>query len=545
MRFGKSMALVTSVQRALHKGTLTLFLLVFFGCATTAPQPALMKSVNTAQPGDALGEDQSRRKELSDASIVALLELLKQKNVISADEAARIIERSAMQAAKEPVITSRTESRERIEPVTTSEPTAPGKVPSEQVAQQVRAKAPGDMQIEEKIAAAVPDWVNRIRFGGDVRLRYENDRYDDNNADFAKPSDPTQLMNTKIDQDKFKYRVRFGAEAQVSEQLTAFVRVSTGNTTNPVSTNNILGDYMNKDNVVFDRAYLKWQPADFLSVYGGRMPNPWFTPSWLVWDDDLNFEGVAITMKLPVTGSWSTFFNAGAFPLDDYEFSSHDKWLAGGQIGLERKDRQGISAKIGAAYYYFSNITGIRNNPLHPGATDWTAPLYQQKGNTLFNISADPAVIKTALASGFEELNVGGTLDIGFWDPYHVVLAGDYVKNFGFDKSSVARRTGNPDPEEDTTGYNIGLSVGHPEKETFGQWKASLTYRSVGADAVIDAFTDSDFHLGGTNAEGWILGADFTLRKNIWLALKWITADEISGPPLAIDVLFVDINARF
>jgi hypothetical protein len=119
------------------------------------------------------------------------------------------------------------------------------------------------------------------------------------------------------------------------------------------------------------------------------------------------------------------------------------------------------------------------------------------------------------------------------------------VKNVGFDKSDVARRTGISDPEEDTTGYNIGLSVGYPEKEKFGQWKASLTYKSIGADAVVDAFTDSDFHLGGTNAEGWILATDFTLRKNIWLTLKWLTADEISGPPLAIDVFFVDLNARF
>jgi hypothetical protein len=61
----------------------------------------------------------------------------------------------------------------------------------------------------------------------------------------------------------------------------------------------------------------------------------------------------------------------------------------------------------------------------------------------------------------------------------------------------------------------------------------------------MDAFTDSDFHLGGTNAKGWYLGTDFALRKNVWLALRWITANEISGPPLAIDVLFFDLNARF
>lgn len=62
---------------------------------------------------------------------------------------------------------------------------------------------------------------------------------------------------------------------------------------------------------------------------------------------------------------------------------------------------------------------------------------------------------------------------------------------------------------------------------------------------MIDAFTDPDFHLGGTNAKGWILGGDFGISRNFWLSLKWTTSNEISGPPLGIDSLFVDVNSRF
>ncbi len=32
-----------------------------------------------------------------------------------------------------------------------------------------------------ELAAAAPEWTKRVRFGGDVRLRYENDRFDDKN----------------------------------------------------------------------------------------------------------------------------------------------------------------------------------------------------------------------------------------------------------------------------------------------------------------------------------------------------------------------------
>lgn len=414
-----------------------------------------------------------------------------------------------------------------------------------EVEQKVEEKV--ERKVEQKVeqTAALPDWIKRIRFGGDIRLRYENDRFDKNNADFAQPSNPTQLMNTKIDADRFKYRVRIGAAIDVNDQVEAVVRLSTGNSSNPVSTNTIIGDYMNKDNVLFDLAYLKWQPTDFLTISGGRMPNPWFTPTWLVWDDDLNFEGLALTVKKPVTESLSSFLTIGAFPLQQDDFTQHGKWLTAGQLGIERQSPKGFAAKIGAAYYNFSNITGILNDPLHPGETDWTAPLFQQKGNTLFNISSDPSVFKTALASEFKEINLSGTLDIGLWDPFHIVFVGDYVKNIGFDKSDVAQRTGISNPTEDTTGYQIGMTLGHPTIKEGGQWKAYFQYVYKGADSVVDAFTFSDFHLGGTNAKGWILGGDVALRKNVWLSVEWLTANEISGPPLAIDVLFVDFNARF
>jgi len=76
---------------------------------------------------------------------------------------------------------------------------------------------------------------------------------------------------------------------------------------------------------------------------------------------------------------------------------------------------------------------------------------------------------------------------------------------------------------------------------------------------VLDSFTDSDFHAGGTDAEGWLLGGYYGLSSNLWLRVRWLSADEIDGAPagfvqdgepvtfepLAIDVLQVDLNAKF
>lgn len=432
--------------------------------------------------------------------------------------------------------------KEQVEKITAAVAGEVKKDLQDQIRIQVREEVPREMKKIETASAEL-EWVKRIRFGGDIRLRYQNDRFDRNNADLVKPDSPTQLMNTKIDQNRFRYRVRVGVAVVVNDRMEAVIRLGTGNDSNPISTNSTMGDYMNRDTVYFDLAYLKWQPWKFLTVYGGRMPNPWYS-SDLVWSNSLNFEGIALNINKSITETLSPFLTVGAFPLQQNDFSQEGKWLFGGQLGLAMKRPKGISAKIGTAYYNFKNITGVANDPLNPGLTDWTAPLYQQKGNTLFDIGTG-GVIKTALASEFKLLNITGNLDIGFWDPVHIVFLGDYVRNLGYDRFDVAKRTGNANPEEQTDGYQIGMSVGYPTIQAFGQWKVYIYYKYLEADAVVDAFTDSDFHLGGTNAKGWIFGVDFGLSKNFWMAAKWLTANEIIGPQLAIDVLQVDLNAKF
>ena len=126
-----------------------------------------------------------------------------------------------------------------------------------------------------------------------------------------------------------------------------------------------------------------------------------------------------------------------------------------------------------------------------------------------------------------------------------IVLEGQYVKNFGFDKERVALVTGIEDPVENTDGYMVGATIGYPDITGLGEWNIGLKYKHLGADAVLDAFTDSDFHLGGTNAKGWILKGEFGLYRNVWLTARWLSSDEIEGPQFGVDTLQVDINAKF
>lgn len=126
----------------------------------------------------------------------------------------------------------------------------------------------------------------------------------------------------------------------------------------------------------------------------------------------------------------------------------------------------------------------------------------------------------------------------------YISFIADYVKNIGFDSDEVSSLFGEP-VAENTTGYLLGTSVGHQKMEKLWDWQVSLAYKYLEADAVLDAFTDSDFQLGGTNGKGWILGGQLGLAKNLWLRARWLSSDEITGETTAIDTLQVDLNSRF
>ena len=76
-------------------------------------------------------------------------------------------------------------------------------------------------------------------------------------------------------------------------------------------------------------------------------------------------------------------------------------------------------------------------------------------------------------------------------------------------------------------GYQVQLTVGYPEIHRRWQWRTSFGYRHLDSDATPDAFNDSDFHLGGTNAKGYIFAASLGVAHNVDLTAKWLSAKGI------------------
>jgi hypothetical protein len=405
----------------------------------------------------------------------------------------------------------------------------------------------------------LPSWLDRISFYGDMRLRFEDNIFSDSNApalihniNLDRQSD---IKNTTEDRDRLRLRARLGADIKVNDWLAGGLRITTGQLTSPVSPNQTEEITDGKYTVGLDRAFLKANPTSWLSVQGGRFANPFFSTD-VLFDSDLAFDGAAATFSPKFNDAWSSFTTVGAFPIDEIESTDQnkakDKWIYSLQTGIKWQSANKSSIRLAAAYHDYKNVEGQSNTISNTTAFDATVPAFRQKGNSTFDINhLLSSAEKFGLASKFEQINLTGQVDLLTFDPVHVTITGDYVKNIGFDADEIFKRTGTQFKEENEA-YQMRLDVGSNSfngpswmEVKPNDWQVSLGYKRIEADAVLDGFTDSDFHLGGTDAKGWLLSGNYAIDKNAWLSARYYSSEAISGLPLSIDVFLLDFNAKF
>jgi hypothetical protein len=431
-----------------------------------------------------------------------------------------------------------------------------------QVTSQVVAEATSN----DALARALPDWVRRMRWSGDLRVRGQSDTFAEDNYpgyyDVLTVNDrggidragAAALINTSEDRQRLRLRARLGFDVELGWGWSAAARLATGTLRDAVSTNQTLGNAGARYTVGFDQAYLRWQGQSrvgrqSLMLTGGRMGNPWVSTD-LVFDQDLMFEGLSANYRYSFARdelfarNW--FFTAGAFPLQEVELSDKDKWLFAGQTGLDWKTVGGNRLRLAAAYYDYRNISGVRNAP-DSNLLDYTAPLFLQRGNTLFDIrnnTTDDTVNLFALAGKYQIVDITAGFDLRIGSTHRLSFSGDVVENIGYDRADVLARSG-IDADEKTRGYQAEIAFGSARFNEQGAWRASVGYRYLEADAVLDAFTDSDFRLGGTDVKGFIVGVDYAFSPRVFTRLRYLSGNEIDGFPLGIDVLQLDMNASF
>jgi len=347
---------------------------------------------------------------------------------------------------------------------------------------------------------SAPEWTQRIKLFGDMRMRQESLMYPSGNDNVtgafpnfnalntAAPFDfgntagtiPPQL-NVDQNRDRTRLRMRLGFDIDLEDGFTAGIRMATGGNNSPVSTNQTLGSTngntqgggFSKYDLWLDRAFIRYEatllPMANLMVEIGRFQNPFMTSSQIMWDEDVNLDGGAIQITSPWTPSFTTFLTAGAFPVfnsslnvgenNTAKTASYNKYLVAAQFGVQFKITDKIEAKTSIAYYDWENIEGRLSSPFVPasatdaGDTDDSRPLFAQKGNTyrpIRNITptagAAPGGNQNGtinqfqyfgLATKFRQIAWSGRLDFNNWELTQVSLVGDYIKNVGLDKTAM------------------------------------------------------------------------------------------------------------
>ena len=305
-------------------------------------------------------------------------------------------------------------------------------------------------------APAKASWTDSIKLKGDFRYRHEAFDVDD-----------------RRDRHRQRMRARVLVTGQVSDTITSGFGLATGDHS-PVSTNQSFDDGFSSKNVVIDLAYINWQsPIDGLAIRAGKFKNPLHRAggNGLIWDGDLNPEGVGLTFE-----RGAIFANALASWVDESS-SDDDSFLVGGQFGVQQNISDNGKITAGLGYYNYLDSEG------EPAFFDGSA-----QGNQL---NADGEYISGfELVEGFVEYKTK-------INQTELTLFADYVQNL--------------DADDFDQGYAVGAKVKN------GKWQARYTYQELEADAVLGTFTDSDFIGGGTDGEGHIISADYALSKRVGL----------------------------
>ena len=367
-----------------------------------------------------------------------------------------------------------------------------------------KAREADTKDVVKKMAGG--SWLDKVKWSGDFRLRHES-----------------QLREPAQDRHRERFRLRFGFTAKPVDPLEIGVRLATGASGDPVSTNQSFTNTFDKKAIFVDRAYGKYTPWSWLNLTGGKMDIPFEILSEnVVWDHDVTPEGVAFQWKspTPIPGlkEWlpvRPFANVGAFQISELNGDAGDPALFGFQGGSEVDLPWGLTWKPSVAYYDFTAI----------------------KGTNVSNVTNSP--------SGNTTVTEGSARKFRF--DYNLVSLTSRLgipEILGQPVELVNDWTRNPSASDDDGAWMAGIEVGKVT-EKLGSWRAAYYYKRLEPDATFGAIADSDFGAGGTNHKGHILGLQMGLNKYASMGLKYFRTDEVEGSQNKVDTLQVDLQMKF
>jgi long-subunit fatty acid transport protein len=306
---------------------------------------------------------------------------------------------------------------------------------------------------EQKVA-----WAAKTQFKGDVRVRQETIKIDG--------------QNNSQDKDRQRIRARLGAYTDINPQVSTGIRIATGGSNDARSTNQDLDGYFVKKDLWLDMGYIDYHPTALpnLHLIGGKMAQPWVSMGDIIWDSDINPEGLAATYSYPISKNFDIFGSIGNYTLKDNidgdgtQFKN-DLRLNAGQLGTHFQPIDALKFTVGGSVYQYQNDKDSAALSVNGNNTD-----------------------RFRLLEGFAQMDVNGlAVPLSFY--------GQYVNN-------------NATDSEQDTGWLTGVKT-----KVFG-FALDYNYRDVQRNAVVGAFTDSDFANGTTGSRGHKLGVSYDIDKN-------------------------------
>jgi hypothetical protein len=161
---------------------------------------------------------------------------------------------------------------------------------SDQEAEDIRADETKDYSKTSASKLAIGDYVKKLQFYGDGRLRFDA------------LSQHYNYQNGLGINDRERYRLRFGLIYNYSDNLSAGFELRSG-TADDTANQSFGGSYTDAS-INVSKIYIQWKPADFATLIAGKFTNPIYTTTDEVWANDLTPEGGAETLSytFPIGG---------------------------------------------------------------------------------------------------------------------------------------------------------------------------------------------------------------------------------------------------
>jgi len=287
--------------------------------------------------------------------------------------------------------------------------------------------------------------------------------------------------------NRHRIRARVNMTANVQDNLSLGFQLGSGSD-DPISTNQTLTGGFTSKQVNIDLAYFTWKPATVsgLSLSGGKVKNPFRIPAKteLLWDNDLNPEGLAL--RYSRSGGAVPFFVTASYFWVEERKTEADAVLLGTQAGV---DLTTAAAKIIAGAGYFDYQNTRRFAPFYDSGDSFGNSvdengMYRYDYNDLeFFFEATPQAL-----------------------PGSVTVFAEYVSNIAGDVN-------------DNTGWMAGFSAGKCKNP--GSFDASYYYKYLERDAVVGAFTASDFSDGGADGKGHVVNLNYQLASKTVLSATY------------------------